>query len=290
MKRLFPSIVTCAALLAGTLSACRDNKNPSADNAGTGSSPVTTLQIAMDLKNAGRCFIIESDKLPTAYLSISATAEWPRTIGSADLTTIQRYIIRTMFPDQDNDSTSTDIDRAISRFVDDAGVYELGDRITAIDTIPTDAYLHDYYSRVQLDMIEISQEMVSYNIATQQYFGGAHPMYGSTPFTYLFGEGKIVTLSWLFNPGTETQLRKLLTSTLASQLDIPESALPQQLLVDAVPVSKNVYIEEGTIKFHYNPYEILPYSFGAVDIAISPYEISELLTPQARTLLTESNS
>lgn len=290
MKHLFPSIVTCAILLATSASSCRDNKNSATDNSGSGPTEVTTLPIAMDLKSATRCFMIEADNAPTSYLNISTTAEWPRTIGTADLTVLQQYIIRTMFPEQKNDTASTDIDRAIRQFVNDAAVYELGNRITPIDTIPTQPYLYDYYSRTQLSMIEISQEMVSYNVASQQFFGGAHPMQNSSPFTFVFGESGIVTLEWLFNPGYEPMLQKVLTTALAAQLDMPENELSQQLLVSSIPVSKTLYIEEGTIKFHYNPYEILPYSYGSIDIAVSPYEVDPLLTPKAKALLIETNN
>ena len=39
------------------------------------------------------------------------------------------------------------------------------------------------------------------------------------------------------------------------------------------------YINNNVLYFHYNPYDIAPYSSGMIDVAVYPYEVERFLAP-----------
>ena len=64
--------------------------------------------------------------------------------------------------------------------------------------------------------------------------------------------------------------------------------LDSELLVKPLPVSKDVYVLNGMLVFHYNPYDILPYSYGTIDVDVAPYQVRDYLTPEAYRMLVEN--
>lgn len=271
------------ALLVGLLStgACTQMKN--GEKKAAEGTEIEKLPMSIDILNAKNNYKVTDSVLRSeCYMTVSTTVQWPVSIGDFDIKPLQDTIIAMAFPD----SKSKEIDKAIKDYVDDIASYELGSKAVRIDTVPTvSAFNNIYYNTVNLTLAEISDETVTYNLMFNQYMGGAHPQWGSMPFSYDFATKSVIDNKWLFKPDSSDKLAAIISETIAGNLDLKPEELNRILLVDKIPVSECVYIENGEIVFHYNPYAILPYSFGEVNASISPYSVEWLLTDQARKLL-----
>lgn len=271
------------AAFAMAMTACNSNSSDNSDESGNEGS-VKSFPVSMSIKSAQQCYSI-SDSLNECdvYLTLSTSVQWPEKLGNYDLTALKDTIVTRLYNMR---SAGKGIDEMMTAYVGDAASYDLGSKITRIDSVPSvSAFNNEYYSQSDMSVMELNEDMVTINIAFEMYMGGAHPNWGSFPFTYDLKAGKVVTPGYLFKPGYESSLVALLKETVASQLNISVSQLESSMLTTEMPVSNCVFIRDGDIVFHYNPYEFLPYSFGAVDAAISVYSVQDILTPAAQKLL-----
>ena len=160
--------------------------------------------------------------------------------------------------------------------------------VTAIDSVPASASeVNTYFSNVDVKLNEITSNMLTFNCIFQQYLGGVHPMYGCSPFTYLLAEGRIVDYQWLFVPGSEEAVTAQIRDAILAQTGLTDKELSDAMLTTYLPIPETVYIEGGDIVFHYNPYAILPYVYGMIDAKVSPYLVTDQLTPAAKALLID---
>lgn len=281
-SRLFLSAATVA--LMASVSSCGNGKGSAND----ADSIISNMELNMDIKNASRNFKIKSfDPEFECYLTISADVQWPKSIGSFDITSLQDTLLAIAFPDQ----KGHDVDSVILAYTADAEAYELGDSITAISEVPDPAKSEgnlsiqaNYFNNVKIQLIEINDQLATFNVLVSQYMGGAHPNSGSFPFTYDLATGNVINYEWLFKEGSEDDILDAIKSEVTRQLDImPDELAEIQISNFAIPAS--VYILNGNIVFHYNPYEVLPYSYGAIDVTLSPFTLSPLLSDQAKELL-----
>ena len=278
-------LLTSALASLALLSACGNNSGENNTQSATNDSLITSLPLSMNIKSAEKSYKITSnDPEFTCYLTISTSVQWPEAISDYDIKPLQDTILTLMYPDVKDPH---DVNSAITQFVSDAKSLELGDEISEVDTVPQFSIDNQvYYAKCQLQMMEISDELVTLSITRSQYMGGAHPMTLSIPFTYDFDNSEIISFGWLFKDGADENLVPVLKEAIATQLNMTVRDLDDSLLSD-FKVSDLVYILNGHIVFHYNPYEILPYSFGAIDAVIYPSQITDILTPQAVTLLKD---
>lgn len=278
-------LLTSALASLALLSACGGKSDEGAGQAVSNDGLITSLPLSMNIKSAEKSYRITStDPEFTCYLTISTSLQWPEAIASYDIKPLQDTILTLMYPDV---KEPLDVNAAITQFVTDAKSFDLGDEITEVDTVPELSIDNQiYYASNQLQMMEISDELVTFSITASQYMGGAHPMTTSIPFTYDFDSSEIISFGWLFKEGADENLVPVLKEAIASQLNMTVQDFEDSLLSD-FKVSDMVYILNGHIVFHYNPYEILPYSFGSIDAVIYPSEITDILTPQAVTLLKD---
>lgn len=278
-SRLFLSAATIA--LMTSVYSC-GNGNGSANDT---DSIISSMKMTMDIKSASRNFKIKSfDPEFECYLTISADVQWPTSIGTYDISSLQDTLLAIAFPDQ----KIRDIDSVILDYTADAKAYELGDSITTISNIPDNdnssiSIQANYFNNVKIQLTEINDQLATFNVQTIQYMGGAHPNSGSFPFSYDLTTGNVINYDWLFKEGSEDDILDAIKNEVARQLDImPDELADIQISEFAIPAS--VYILNGCIVFHYNHYEVLPYSYGAIDVTLSPIYISSLLTDQAKEL------
>lgn len=282
MKRLFLRLSLCmAAVSMLAVAGCKSGENKPASSDTSGS--VTDFPIAIDIKSASADFKVSDSTLGyDCFLTLDCRIQWPQSIGSYDLSTLQDSIISMAF----GAGTPTAINDAITAFVNDYKRYGLGTSAVKVDSVPEESpYNNMYYSNISVSLAEVSEQIVTFNVTSEQYMGGAHPIQQSYPFSYDLESGVVIDCRWLFKDGYNERLVAAITDVIATQLNMPESDLNQAMLVDTLPISTKVYIEDGQIVFHYNPYDILPYSYGSIDAAIPPYLVSDILTPQAASLL-----
>lgn len=273
------AVVALAMAFAGC-----NNRQVAGDADASQDGGVKSFPVSMSIKSAQQCYrIADTLNQCEVYLTLSTSAQWPEKLGDYDLSVLHDSIVARMYDKKAGDKS---IDKLMTAYVIDAAAYELGTEITAIDSVPSEsAYNNEYYSQCDLSMLEVNEGMATFDVSMEQYMGGAHPMWASWPFTYDLKAGRIVTVAYLFRPGYESRLIDELKQTVAAQLNLTVPQLESSMFTPEMPVSDIVFIRDGQIVFHYNPYDILPYSYGAIDAAISPYGIRDILTPAAQKLL-----
>ncbi len=263
--------------------ACTGN-GKSDDSANEEDSLIASTPIAFDIKRADRNYrIVGTGMEGEYYLTVSANVQWPVQIGSYDVKALQDTLTARLFPSHQ----SGGIDDSILDYLEDVGVYQLGGKSEVVDSVPTESpYNNVFYNLASASIEEVTETLITFKVFNAQYMGGAHPLSVAYPFTYDLQSGQVISIGNLFEKGSDEVLSAAISDQIAEQLGISAAELKQNLLVDSVPVSENVYISDGQIVFHYNPYAILPYSYGMMDVSISPYVIQEILTPDACKLLT----
>lgn len=246
------------------------------------SSDVTEFEIRETLKSTSKSYELKQSDGSTAYLTISASAQWPEKLGNADLINLQDSIIG-LYKVKDG----YNINEALTAYVDNTSIIEGAD-VKKVDSVPAstaDTFCYD----IKLDtrITELTESTVTYEASAYSFTGGAHPNWATFPFTYDLASGKVIDKAWLFgtNETTDTALLSVIKDGLLAKLG--QQTYDELYSDDTFPitVSNSVYLSEGNIIFHYNPYEIAPYALGAIDIEVSPYSVSSLLTPAAKAML-----
>ena len=142
-----------------------------------------------------------------------------------------------------------------------------------------------YFDNIKATVLELDEQMITYQITVSTYLGGAHPTTSIHPITFDLSDSRVLTLDNLLKAGARDSIMPIIASALARQLDVTPSRLHRAgIFVDQLTYPGTPYIYNNVLYFHYNPYEIAPYSSGMIDVAIYPYEVEHLITPEARSL------
>ncbi|MDE6378566.1 MAG: DUF3298 and DUF4163 domain-containing protein, partial [Duncaniella sp.] len=287
----FPGLTSLLllALSAATLSCCTGSRSDTAD-----AVDISQLDANFSLLTAQRIYrvVVDGD---TGYLDRSVSIHWPASLGDADLTPLREALLSACFgPDTtatDTDESPLSPDRAIRRFLLDTSDLTADSTVSAtpVDSIPSAAEGYEprvYFSSVKATVLELDEQLITYRVTVTSYMGGAHPITAILPITYDFSTSTLLTLDNLLTSEGRSRIMPIITSALARQLDVPVKGLRRAgIFTDQLTEPGTPYIYNNTLYFHYNPYEIAPYSTGMIDVALYPYEIDSLLTPEARPLL-----
>lgn len=272
--------IFAASAIAAALASCSSAGSSPEQSA---DSSITSMSFNQDIISGTHLYRVSEpgDDAGSYYLTLQAFVEWPKEIGNFNLKPLQDSLMRTL-----SATDTASVMSAVSAFISNTS--EWSDKAVRIDSIPPysesdgSASTYELYSRLAINVTEVSDNYITMNQYSEMYGGGAHPMHGSTAVTYCFTLGRMIDRQWLFKPGTDAAILPALTDAIVRAAGFDsETALKQALLVDSIPVTDNVSIQQGMIVFHYNCYEILPYSSGETDAMVSPYEVRDALTPEA---------
>lgn len=113
------------------------------------------------------------------------------------------------------------------------------------------------------------------------YTGGAHNYYASSFANIDLAQKRLWKLSDMISD--TAALRPMLDDAAISYFGLSSGqSLGQQLLVDDIPATSNVYIGSQGLCFVYVPYEIAPFSAGQVSLFIPYQKLYNLLSPAFR--------
>lgn len=282
MKHILTS-ASCAVLLGALATACGGN----GESKSAGEVEITQFAVNEVIMTADRNYRAVS-ALDTVYLDQYVSLLWPKTLGDADIATLRDSIMYFCFAD----TLSKTPDEAIQRFISDTslltgdGTTEPLYTVTPVDSLPegVDA-LGCYFNNVTGSVIELDEEMITYQVTSSTYLGGAHPMTVIRPFTYDFETGQVLDVDNMFRPECRDSIMPVIVNALARQLDVPVSGLDRAgIFSSQLTYPGQPYINNNTLYFHYNPYDIAPYSSGMIDVAVYPYEVDTFLRPEVRKL------
>lgn len=278
-------VPTAASMIFSLLASCNsgDGSSKNATEAAP-AADITELDVSVSLMSAAKSYdiVIGQDSM---HLVMSASVQWPQKMGNHDLKAFQDSILNFAFPQH----TSADVKQAIASYVNDVestGLVEAGAVVKPCkETYPDN--VNNYSCDIDARLLEFTDKMMTYQIVESTYLGGAHPNTASRSITYDFVNSTLLTLSNVIKSESLPAFADVVKRNLLQQLDMSEREFNQQMLADQFQVGQDIFIGDGSIYVHYNAYELLPYSYGTIDVMVSPYEVRDMLTPMAQKLLLD---
>jgi hypothetical protein len=118
------------------------------------------------------------------------------------------------------------------------------------------------------------------------YNGGAHPSSDRTYVVFDKGAAARVLLSDIVREESKPALKELVNRELRAGKKIgPSDSLKKaRFLVDEAELTENFFFTPQGLGFHWDPYEIAPYSEGYVEAVVPFEEIMALLSPGGQRL------
>lgn len=278
IKNKITRMVAAAAITAGccVVSGCCNGACPS--DAG-GKDAISQLVVEETLLSASKSYKVNVEGMD-AWLTFTTSVDWPEKIGDCELATLRDTLLQRMYKVQ----PGTDVRKAMRGFINDRGVFGRSATFTEVDSVP--ATPESYEVTCTGKLLSLSERMVTYQVYSESYMGGAHPMHATYPFTYDLVNGEVVSLRNLFKPGSDPAVLALIKEQLATQEGVAVDKLGEAgILVDRLNVSPLVYLRQGEVVFHYVPYSVAPYSKGEIDVAVPSFQLRDYLTGQAAELL-----
>lgn len=272
------AIALTAAIGAMALTSC-SKKNRIDDT-------ISNFGIDATIKTASQSYCFTVDSVET-YGSLSTSLYWPERLGGHPIKVLQDSIISKMYG---LDTRSRNgIDGAINRFLDDTSQFAVEGEMTPLDSLPDNQRAQmAWYVENLGNIADLNDKFVTYKITHNLYGGGAHPNTIIDIFTYDLVRGETMNLDNMFVAGSNDKLLEIVKQALATQLGTTVDKLDDAgIFADQLCYLGQPCIIEDAIVFHYNPYEIAPYSMGSIDVNIWAGEIDEYLTPEAKKLLED---
>lgn len=131
-----------------------------------------------------------------------------------------------------------------------------------------------------------TEHFITIKVSSYIYTGGAHPLQMSTYSILSTHSPKLIQLSDIISD-TST-LKKIVELKLREKYDIPlyHDLRKHGFTLDSnsLPLTKNFSISREGLTFHYNPYDISPYSMGSHLIHLPYRSISPLLRSDLKIL------
>lgn len=258
----------------------------SCNTSGRQDDVISNFGVDATIKTASQSYQYTIDGTET-YASLSTSLYWPERLGDHSLKVLQDSIISKLFGHSPNRSES--IDNAIKRFIADTSLFGENFVMTPVDSLPDNeraemAWYIDGTGRIA----DLSDKIVTYKVSLTQYGGGAHPITTADIFSYDLEKGEVLTLDNLFVGGSGPKLVDIIKENLAEQLGTtPDRLGDAGIFVDQLTYPGEPSVMGDAIVFHYNPYDIAPYSSGMIDVNVWAEELEEYLTPRAKELLLD---
>ena len=225
----------------------------------TCAAKVENFAVNQVFKTAQSVFHIldQNDSIDT-YTTASVALQWPVQFGDNDITALQ-----------------------------DSGY---GDKVLdLIEELPADLDRNALVlsNTVSVSSVGFCERYIVYKVDNYEYSGGAHPNLYSHFLNYDIKNNRVLDFNDIFVENSEEALRNLITLHLLGNYfaeSLEELAEKSGIYTDQIFVSRNVFLIGDSIIFHYNPYDIAPWSEGIISVKIPVYELRRLLTPEVREL------
>lgn len=279
MKRI---VYLAAVVVTVIATGCTFGNSTGGDSADSTLAVVKSVPVGLSVKEAQKAYRVNMDG-EEWYLTLSAVAQWPESVGEHDITVLQDSLVRAAF------GHPGDITAAIAAYVNDVKAQGIDETPTEVDfNVVTDsmAEVRSMYAEMDMRLVGLTERLITYSVSTESYMGGPHP-YGATRFmTYDLATQRVITPELLFTHPDSPELLNVIRENMAAQMGVTTELL-NSMLINDLYVTDNVSIVDGALQFHYNQYDVLPYSDGEINVMVQPFEVSSMLTEAAAELLDE---
>ncbi len=214
------------------------------------------------------------------YSVIGVGLQWPVKFGDNDMSALQDTILMRAFGVKD-----MDVDQAINEYLSQpAGREEHTlDLVADIDEARCGQRL---MKRVDVSTVGFCERYIVFECAYFEYKGGDHPNYFSHYINYDVTRNKMLMFNDIFAPGTEERLGEVVLQALLDKFYATslEDLYNKTEIHNEFHVSRDIYLTGNEIVFRYNPYEIAPWSYGAIDVPVPVYLLADFFTAEATAL------
>ncbi len=140
----------------------------------------------------------------------------------------------------------------------------------------------DWKLRRHANLVHANDDVVSIEVVSEGYLGGAHGFMDKTLMTFDARTGARLSVSDVVDDSVRRTLSKIVEAEFRRARDIPSS----QSLQDAgffilpgqeMPLAENFALTQRGLELQYNPYEVGPYSLGATRVVVPREAVEPLL-------------
>ena len=256
--------------------------------ASQGAVKIDEFKVVQVVKSAEKDYLCEgamfADSL-NVYSKVNVAIEWPEQMGNYDIRTLQDSLIARTFL-----KPKKTLEESILASLDNpqgSDTYKM----VPIDSIPEMSRAMVLYHGTIVSAVAFSPRFIVYQIMSSVYEGGAHGLTVSQFLNYDFTSGKVIDFDSAFKPGSAEALLDAVKDKLMSDNGVSsmEELNEKGFFTDQIFLSKNFYLQGYDVVFHYHPYDIAPYSTGAVDVRVPFYVISDYLSPEVVEILSKDS-
>ena len=119
-----------------------------------------------------------------------------------------------------------------------------------------------------VEPIDTASGVISFLCTFEVYQGGAHGGYECYYLNFSLNDGHLITLGEVYDGNPCPAMREKLLRDNGCRTDEELMDKTQILTLGQLYATDNFLIEGDSLLFHFNPYEIAPYSAGAIEVVI----------------------
>ncbi len=229
----------------------------------------------------------------SASVKVSHSIEYYKSFvgGRALRTKINDAIVRSCFGVEYSGATVEEASDAVSDtliagYQKDAGELYEGELSYARDN-SADGYSFDpasfcnWYYITTGRFAEEYRNLLTYQVFSESYTGGAHGMYYLIPYIIDTKTGVVVTENDLFKPGYVGPVTDLIKKSLGQKRQ--DGSFDVMFEDGVLPNGKCGVSGEG-VTWYFQPYEIASYAEGIIDVTVSWADLEEYLNPECLTV------
>lgn len=205
----------------------------------------------------------------TDKLQMSATIEYPSAHVNADVLLKLQQLVKTASLGNAYEGESAQ--QAVADWMDELEAeYEAENRYFL--SSEADEEVRATFSAenfVDASIYSICDGMMSYQVRSYVYSGGAHGLSSTNYIVIDLHNGQVLTETDIFPDKTDDQLTEMLREAFVAQKNMSEEELTERgFELDAIFANSNFYLNDDSVVFVFNPYDIAPYAEGEQRIAL----------------------
>ncbi|MDR2608157.1 MAG: DUF3298 and DUF4163 domain-containing protein [Treponema sp.] len=144
----------------------------------------------------------------------------------------------------------------------------------------------NWYHSETVSLITESPRIRVFSKTGESFTGGAHGMREQRYFVIDRLSGRQIDTAFIIKNGAEGELTALINEALRSRMD-PGSGTTLKdggFFEETVEITENFFLDRAGMSFHWDQYEIAPYSMGPIEVSIPWKQLSALLSAEGEAI------
>ncbi|MDR0655215.1 MAG: RsiV family protein [Treponema sp.] len=144
----------------------------------------------------------------------------------------------------------------------------------------------NWYHKETVSLITESPRIRVFSKTGESYTGGAHGMREQHYFVIDRLAGRQISPAFIIKNGAEEELTALINDALRSRAALGSgTALTEGgFFEETVEITENFFLDKAGMSFHWDQYEIAPYSMGPIEVRIPWKKLSALLSAEGEAI------